>query len=58
MVALSRYRVFRPLVRDAVDMIQEFVLPTIGKATPTKATAAVAPESTTWTTKRKRRNEA
>ncbi|WP_231607831.1 TetR/AcrR family transcriptional regulator [Streptacidiphilus albus] len=30
-VALSRYRVFRPLVRDAVDMIKDFVLPTIGK---------------------------
>jgi AcrR family transcriptional regulator len=29
--ALSRYRVFRPLVRDAVDMIRDFVLPTIGK---------------------------
>jgi AcrR family transcriptional regulator len=32
-VALSRYRVFRPLVRDAVDMIQDFVLPTIGSST-------------------------
>ena len=45
-VALSRYRVFRPLVRDAVDMIQDFVLPTIGKTT--SATAAPA--------KRKRRS--
>ncbi|MER5640393.1 TetR family transcriptional regulator [Kitasatospora sp. NPDC002227] len=34
MVTLSRYRVFRPLVRDAVDMIKDFVLPTIGKAAP------------------------
>jgi AcrR family transcriptional regulator len=34
-VALSRYRVFRPLVRDAVDMIKDFVLPTIGKTTGT-----------------------
>ena len=50
MVALSRYRVFRPLVRDAVDMIQDFVLPTIGKAAPApKAAPAVAPA------KRKRR---
>ncbi|WP_225447367.1 TetR/AcrR family transcriptional regulator [Streptacidiphilus sp. PB12-B1b] len=43
-VALSRYRVFRPLVRDAVDMIQDFVLPTIGKAAPTpKPAPAAAP---------------
>lgn len=62
-VALSRYRVFRPLVRDAVDMIKDFVLPTIGKAAPakaalTKATAAVAVKTTTKTSKRKRRTEA
>ena len=40
-VALSRYRVFRPLVRDAVDMVQDFVLPTIGRtAAPAAAPAA------------------
>ena len=49
-VALSRYRVFRPLVRDAVDMIQDFVLPTIGKTTPAKNTATAPPA------KRKRRS--
>ena len=38
-IALSRYRVFRPLVRDAVDMIQDFVLPTIGKTTGSAAGA-------------------
>ncbi|QMU73084.1 TetR family transcriptional regulator [Streptacidiphilus sp. P02-A3a] len=41
-VALSRYRVFRPLVRDAVDMIKDFVLPTIGKAAPTPKPAPAA----------------
>ncbi|GAB2732318.1 TetR/AcrR family transcriptional regulator [Kitasatospora kifunensis] len=30
-VSLSRYRVFRPLVRDAVGMVEDFVLPTIGR---------------------------
>ena len=49
-VALSRYRVFRPLVRDAVDMIQDFVLPTIGKAAP-----APRPAPTATPAKRKRR---
>jgi hypothetical protein len=48
-VSLSRYRVFRPLVRDAGDMIQEFVLPTIGKA----ATPSTGPATTAG--KRKRR---
>ena len=61
-VALSRYRVFRPLVRDAVDMIQDFVLPTIGKTaptrTPTKAAEPAAANSTSKLTKRKRRAEA
>ena len=28
-IALSRYRAFRPLVRDATSLIQEFILPTI-----------------------------
>ncbi|WP_370145955.1 TetR family transcriptional regulator [Kitasatospora sp. GAS206B] len=32
-VALSRYRIFRPLVRDAVDLVRDFVLPTIGRTT-------------------------
>ena len=56
-VALSRYRVFRPLVRDAVDMIQEFVLPTIGSTTVAKAAPAGSTTGTTSTTgtKRKRR---
>ena len=48
LVGLTRYRVFRPLVRDAVDMVKEFVLPTIGSST---AVAGAA----TGTTKRKRR---
>lgn len=39
MVTLSRYRVFRPLVRDAVSMIQDFILPTLGKAAPAPASA-------------------
>ncbi len=43
-VALSRYRVFRPLVRDAVDMIKDFVLPTIGKTTVAKAAEPAAPQ--------------
>ncbi|WP_371503352.1 TetR family transcriptional regulator [Kitasatospora sp. NBC_00374] len=30
-VNLSRYRVFRPLVRDAKGLIQDFVLPTVGR---------------------------
>ncbi|MEZ0094623.1 TetR family transcriptional regulator [Streptacidiphilus sp. EB129] len=49
LVSLSRYRVFRPLVRDAVDMIQDFVLPTIGKAAP-----APKPAPTATPAKRKR----
>ena len=47
-VALSRYRVFRPLVRDAVDMVNDFVLPTIGSS------AAVAKAPSDSTSKRKR----
>jgi AcrR family transcriptional regulator len=31
LIALSRYRVFRPLVRDAKGLIQDFILPTIGR---------------------------
>ncbi|WP_232248667.1 TetR/AcrR family transcriptional regulator [Streptacidiphilus rugosus] len=42
LVTLSRYRVFRPLVRDAVDMIKDFVLPTIGKTTASRPTGATA----------------
>ncbi|WP_370092521.1 TetR family transcriptional regulator [Streptacidiphilus sp. MAP12-20] len=54
-VNLSRYRVFRPLVRDAVDMVKEFVLPTIGKtAVPAKEAEPV----TEKTTKRTRRANA
>ncbi|WP_280696625.1 TetR family transcriptional regulator [Kitasatospora sp. GP82] len=30
-INLSRYRVFRPIVRDAKDLIQDFILPTIGR---------------------------
>lgn len=30
-IGLSRYRVFRPLVRDATSLIQDFILPTIGR---------------------------
>ena len=49
LIALSRYRVFRPLVRDAVDMVKEFILPTIGSS------AAVA--KVPATSKRKRRKD-
>ncbi|MFJ8437912.1 TetR/AcrR family transcriptional regulator [Kitasatospora griseola] len=31
-INLSRYRIFRPIVRDAKGLIQDFILPTIGKA--------------------------
>ncbi|MCD0485579.1 TetR family transcriptional regulator [Streptacidiphilus sp. ASG 303] len=34
MVGLSRYRVFRPLVREATGMVRDFVLPTLGRAAP------------------------
>ncbi|WP_425555874.1 TetR family transcriptional regulator [Kitasatospora nipponensis] len=30
-IRLSRYRVFRPIVRDAKGLIQDFILPTIGR---------------------------
>lgn len=30
-INLSRYRVFRPIVRDAKELIQDFILPTIGR---------------------------
>ncbi|WP_433891940.1 TetR family transcriptional regulator [Streptomyces sp. CA-111067] len=33
LIALSRYRVFRPMVRDAKSLIQDFILPTIGRTT-------------------------
>lgn len=33
-IGLSRYRLFRPLVRDAKGLIQDFILPTIGRAAP------------------------
>ncbi|WP_243640089.1 TetR/AcrR family transcriptional regulator [Streptacidiphilus pinicola] len=45
-VTLSRYRVFRPLVRDAVDMIKEFVLPTIGRTTAAKPAEPADSEGT------------
>ncbi|WP_327067616.1 TetR family transcriptional regulator [Kitasatospora sp. NBC_01250] len=41
-VSLSRYRVFRPLVRDAVGMVEDFVLPTIGRTASTRSPAAPA----------------
>ncbi|MFJ7249207.1 TetR family transcriptional regulator [Kitasatospora sp. NPDC098652] len=31
-INLSRYRVFRPIVRDAKGLIHDFILPTIGKS--------------------------
>ncbi|MFI5533623.1 TetR family transcriptional regulator [Kitasatospora sp. NPDC051853] len=31
LLTLSRYRVFRPIVRDAKGLIQDFILPTIGR---------------------------
>lgn len=46
-VSLSRYRVFRPLVRDAVGMVEDFVLPTIGR------TALSKPAATTRERKRR-----
>jgi AcrR family transcriptional regulator len=39
-VTLSRYRVFRPLVRDAVDMVKDFVLPTIGRTAVSRSDPA------------------
>ncbi|GAA2137578.1 TetR family transcriptional regulator [Kitasatospora kazusensis] len=30
-INLSRYRVFRPIVRDAKGLIQDFILPTVGR---------------------------
>ncbi|MGK4581572.1 TetR family transcriptional regulator [Kitasatospora sp. HPMI-4] len=32
-INLSRFRVFRPIVRDAKGLIQDFILPTIGRTT-------------------------
>lgn len=46
MVTLSRYRVFRPLVREAVDMIKDFVLPTIGHTSMGKTTTTARPAAT------------
>jgi AcrR family transcriptional regulator len=43
LVALSRYKVFRPLVREAVDMVKEFVLPTIGGGTAPRPAAKAEP---------------
>ncbi|WP_377270599.1 TetR family transcriptional regulator [Peterkaempfera sp. SMS 1(5)a] len=45
LVALSRYRVFRPLVRDAVGMVEDFVLPTIGRATGVQSAATDTPSA-------------
>ncbi|CAG7600990.1 TetR/AcrR family transcriptional regulator [Actinacidiphila bryophytorum] len=36
LIALSRYRVFRPMVRDAKSLIQDFILPTIGRTAATR----------------------
>ncbi|WP_236654199.1 TetR/AcrR family transcriptional regulator [Streptacidiphilus anmyonensis] len=47
LVTLSRYRVFRPLVRDAVDMVKEFVLPTIGRTAVSKSPEPAAAEDGT-----------
>jgi AcrR family transcriptional regulator len=44
LIALSRYRAFRPMVRDAKSLIQDFVLPTIGRSAPA-APAAREPEA-------------
>lgn len=33
-ISLSRYRLFRPLVRDATGLVQDFVLPTLGRTAP------------------------
>lgn len=49
-ITLSRYRAFRPLVRDAKGLIQDFILPTIGK-TP----LPTPPKPPTPTSRRKRR---
>ncbi|MCX4748207.1 TetR family transcriptional regulator [Kitasatospora sp. NBC_01287] len=46
-VSLSRYRVFRPLVRDAVGLVKDFVLPTIGKTTIGAGAGAGASGKTT-----------
>ena len=39
LIALSRYRVFRPMVRDAKGLIQDFILPTIGRTAVTRSPA-------------------
>jgi AcrR family transcriptional regulator len=54
LVTLSRYRVFRPLVRDAVELVKEFVLPTIGRTAVPRATTPAAPNGG-GTTRRRRR---
>jgi AcrR family transcriptional regulator len=41
-IALTRYRAFRPLVRDAKSLIQDFILPTIGR-TPLPPRPAAEP---------------
>ncbi|WP_327289116.1 TetR/AcrR family transcriptional regulator [Streptomyces sp. NBC_01198] len=42
LIAMSRYRVFRPMVRDAKGLIQDFILPTIGRTAVTRGPAAAA----------------
>lgn len=39
LITLSRYRVFRPMVRDAKGLIEDFVLPTIGRTAVTRPAA-------------------
>ncbi|CAG6396652.1 Transcriptional regulator, TetR family [Actinacidiphila cocklensis] len=43
LISLSRYRVFRPMVRDAKSLIQDFILPTIGRTTATRSATPPAP---------------
>ncbi|MFJ6216841.1 TetR family transcriptional regulator [Streptomyces sp. NPDC092296] len=33
-ITLSRYRIFRPMVREATALVQDFVLPTLGRTQP------------------------
>ena len=44
-IALTRYRAFRPLVRDAKGLIQDFILPTIGR-TPLSPRPTTSPAPT------------
>ncbi|SEO18885.1 TetR/AcrR family transcriptional regulator [Actinacidiphila rubida] len=56
-ISLSRYRAFRPLVRDAKGLIQDFILPTIGR-TPLPDRPTTTDASAPTTRRRKPRKPA